>query len=75
MELRAEGYSRLTYELEKQGDSVKLTVIHEMDSPDSKLIQAVSGGWPMILARLESLLETGEPLEATRRWHAEVSNR
>ncbi len=64
----AEGYSRLTYELEKQGDMVKLTVIHEMDKPDSKFIGAVSGGWPLILASLKSLLETGEPLEATRRW-------
>jgi uncharacterized protein YndB with AHSA1/START domain len=67
-ELRAEGYSRLTYELEKQGESVKFTIIHEIDKPDSKLIQAVSGGWPLILASLKSLLETGEPLEATRRW-------
>jgi uncharacterized protein YndB with AHSA1/START domain len=67
-ELRAEGYSRLTYEIEQQGESVKLTVIHEMDRPDSKLIEAVSGGWPLILASLKSLLETGEPLEETRRW-------
>lgn len=67
-ELRAEGHSRLTYELEQQGDMVKLTVVHEMDRPDSKLIQAVSGGWPAILASLKSLLETGEPLEATRHW-------
>ena len=67
-ELHAEGYSRLTYELEPQGDSVKLTVVHEMDKPESKLIQAVSGGWPLILASLKSLLETGESLAATRRW-------
>ena len=67
-EMREEGPSRLTYELEKQGDSVKLTVIHEMDRPGSKLIEAVSGGWPHILASLKSLLETGESLEATRRW-------
>ncbi len=67
-ELRAEGYSRMTYELEKQGDSVKLTVIHEMDKPVSKFIEAVSVGWPLILASLKSLLETGESLEATRRW-------
>ncbi len=26
----------------------------------SKLIQAVSGGWPVILSNLKSLLETGE---------------
>ena len=67
-ELHAEGYSRLTYELEKQDTSVRLTIIHEIDKPDSKLIEAVSGGWPLILASLKSFLETGEPLEATRRW-------
>ena len=67
-ELREEGYSRMTYELEKIGESVKLTVIHEMDLTGSKMIDAVSGGWPMILASLKSFLETGEPLEETRRW-------
>ena len=67
-ELRAEGYSRMTYELEPKGESVKLTVIHEVDKPDSKLIQAVSGGWPLVLASLKSLLETGESLVETRRW-------
>jgi uncharacterized protein YndB with AHSA1/START domain len=67
-ELREEGHSRLTYELEQMGDSVKLTVLHEIDKPDSKLIQAVSGGWPAILSSLKSLLETGESLEMTRAW-------
>ena len=65
-DVRAEGHSRMTFTLETQGDSVKLTVDHEMDKPDSKFIEAVSGGWPMILASLKSLLETGESLEATR---------
>ncbi len=67
-ELREEGFSRLTYELEQVGESVKLTIIHEMDKPESKLIQAVSGGWPHILASLKSMLETGAPLEETRHW-------
>jgi uncharacterized protein YndB with AHSA1/START domain len=67
-EMRAEGHSRLTYELEKQGESVKLTLIHEIEKKGSKLIEAVSEGWPLILASLKSLLETGEPLEQTRRW-------
>ncbi len=67
-EMQAAGDSRMTYELEPQGDSVKLTVIHESDKPGSKLIEGVSNGWPKILASLKSLLETGEPLEATRRW-------
>ncbi len=67
-ELAAEGPSRLTCELEKVGESVKLTLIHESDTPGSKLIDAVSNGWPHLLASLKSLLETGEPLEETRRW-------
>lgn len=67
-DVHAEGHSRLTYQLEQQGDSVKLTLTQEIDKPDSKLIEATSGGWPMILASLKSLLETGESLEATRRW-------
>ena len=70
-ELKAEGYSRLTYELEKEGTSVKLTVIHEMEKEDSKFIEAVSTGWPHILASLKSLLETGESLEETREWPRE----
>src|ERR1043166_1391690 len=41
-ELKAEGYSRLTYQLEKEGKSVKLTIIHEIDKEGSKLIHAVS---------------------------------
>jgi uncharacterized protein YndB with AHSA1/START domain len=67
-ELQAEGYSRLTYELEPQGEAVKLTIIHQIDRPDSQVIRDVSGGWPMILASLKSLLETGEPLAETRKW-------
>jgi uncharacterized protein YndB with AHSA1/START domain len=67
-ELKAEGYSRMTYELEQLGDTVKLTLMHEMDQDDSKLIEAVSQGWPSILSSLKSLLETGESLEMTRKW-------
>jgi uncharacterized protein YndB with AHSA1/START domain len=51
-EVRAEGYSRLTYELEEKGEAVKLTVIHEIEKADSKLIEATSGGWPAILSSL-----------------------
>jgi uncharacterized protein YndB with AHSA1/START domain len=67
-ELVAEGYSRMTYELEQQGESIKLTVIHEMNIPGSKLIDAVSNGWPHLLSSLKSLLETGESLVETRTW-------
>ena len=67
-DMRAEGHSRLTYELEAKGEAVKLTLIHEIDKADSKLIDATSSGWPAILSSLKSLLETGEPLDETRRW-------
>ncbi len=67
-ELRADGPSRVTFELEPQGEAVKLTVTHESDTPGSKLIEAVSQGWPQVLSSLKSLLETGESLEATRKW-------
>jgi len=71
-ELEAEGYSRLIYQLEKEGKWVKLTVIHEMEKEGSKFIEAVSSGWPHILASLKSLLETGESLEETREWPREA---
>lgn len=67
-EMKAEGPTRLTYELEQNGDEVKLTVIHESDVPDSKTIDAVSNGWPGLLASLKTLLETGRPLASTTRW-------
>jgi len=67
-EMHAEGASRMTYLLEPQGEMVKLTVTHQINRPVSKLIEAVSTGWPLILSSLKSLLETGASLEATRRW-------
>jgi uncharacterized protein YndB with AHSA1/START domain len=67
-EMTAEGYSRMTYELEPMAGQVKLTVTHTMDKSESKLVKAVSTGWPHILSSLKSLLETGEQLEGTDRW-------
>ena len=61
-ELKAEGYSRCTLEIERAGAVVKLTVTHEIDRPGSKLIEAVSSGWPKVLSSLKSLLETGSAL-------------
>lgn len=61
-ELKAEGDSLCTIELEDVQGAVKLTVRHEIDVPKSKFIEAVSGGWPSILASLKTLLETNEPL-------------
>ncbi len=65
---RKEGYSRMTYEIEKSGSMVKFTVTHEMNVADSRFIEGVAGGWPPILSSLKSMLETGESLVETRRW-------
>ena len=59
-ELKEEGYSRCVIEIEKMEDVAKLTISHSMPKDNSQFIEAVSGGWPMILSNLKSLLETGE---------------
>ena len=58
-ELKAEGESRCTMELEPTGTAVKLSITHTIERDPSKLIEAVSGGWPKIISNLKSLLENG----------------
>ena len=58
-ELKVEGDSYCTMELEPSGSAVKLSITHTIERDPSKLIVAVSGGWPKILSNLKSLLETG----------------
>ena len=65
-ELKAEGDSLCTMELEPTGAAVKLTVTHTIEREPSKLIVAVSGGWPKILSNLKSLLETGSTVISGR---------
>jgi uncharacterized protein YndB with AHSA1/START domain len=65
-ELKSEGYSYCTIELEPMDGAVKLTITHAMDRAGSKFIEAVSGGWPLILSNLKSLLETGEVVLNTK---------
>jgi uncharacterized protein YndB with AHSA1/START domain/DNA-binding transcriptional ArsR family regulator len=59
-DVRAEGTSRVTWEIEQVADSCRLTVIHDQlaEGANSQLY----GGWPMILSGLKTLLETGEAL-------------
>jgi uncharacterized protein YndB with AHSA1/START domain len=66
-ELKAEGYSRCTMEIEMAdyypdfgGKAVKLTIRHELEGEGTKFVEAVSVGWPKILSNLKSLLETGD---------------
>ena len=58
-ELKAEGWSLCTMEIETVDEAVKLTVTHSMEREGSKFIDAVSSGWPQVLSNLKSLLETG----------------
>jgi hypothetical protein len=67
-DLKAEGYSTCTYQLEPAGSAVKLTLTHEIPVANSKMIGGVSEGWPHLLASLKSLLETGESLLESRTW-------
>ena len=59
-ELAAEGPAKCVIDLEPQNGATKLTVTHSIAREKSKLIEAVSGGWPQILSNLKSLIETGE---------------
>jgi uncharacterized protein YndB with AHSA1/START domain len=59
--VRAEGSSRVTWEIEPVGSSCRLTVIHDQLSADAN--SELYGGWPMILSGLKTLLETGELLD------------
>ena len=59
-DVRSEGESRVTWEIEPVADSCRLTVTHSglRDGASEELY----GGWPMILSGLKTLLETGEDL-------------
>jgi uncharacterized protein YndB with AHSA1/START domain len=63
---RAEPRSKVTFDIEDIGKGVvKLTVIHDGFSSDSRVLPAISEGWPAVLSSLKTLLETGTALPAT----------
>jgi uncharacterized protein YndB with AHSA1/START domain/DNA-binding transcriptional ArsR family regulator len=59
-DVKAEGRSRVTWEIEPVGDSCRLLVVHDELSANAN--PQLFGGWPMILSGLKTLLETGESL-------------
>jgi uncharacterized protein YndB with AHSA1/START domain/DNA-binding transcriptional ArsR family regulator len=59
--------SKVTFELEPAGSAVKLTVLHDDFPPESKAAEMVSNGWPQVLSKLKTLLETGETFRIPRR--------
>lgn len=58
-ELKVEGDSLCTMEIEQSGSAVKLSITHTIERSPSKFIEAVSGGWPKVISNLKSVLETG----------------
>jgi uncharacterized protein YndB with AHSA1/START domain/DNA-binding transcriptional ArsR family regulator len=67
-DVKNEGTSRVTWEIEPIGDSCKLVVTHDQlrEGANNQLY----GGWPMVLSGLKTLLETGGMLTTpgSQRW-------
>ncbi|MGI9079420.1 MAG: ArsR/SmtB family transcription factor [Acidimicrobiales bacterium] len=59
-EVKSEGTSRVTWEIEPVGDSCRLLVTHDQLREGAN--EQLYGGWPMILSGLKTWLETGELL-------------
>ena len=69
-ELRGEGFTRLTYELDEFDGVTRLTLTHDCTGAPGhaamtagagdEMPGAGGGGWPWVLSDLKSLLETGK---------------
>jgi len=59
-DVKREGPSRVTWEIEPVGDSCRLTLTHDQLREEANA--ELYGGWPMILSGLKTWLETGELL-------------
>ncbi|HVY97586.1 MAG TPA: SRPBCC family protein [Solirubrobacterales bacterium] len=60
-DVKREGTSRVTWEIEPVGTSCRLSVTHDQLGAEAN--SELFGGWPMILSGLKTLLETGEDLD------------
>lgn len=57
-------HSRVTFDIAPDIEGiVKLTVTHDDLANDPKMLQGISGGWPVVLSSLKTLLETGRGIE------------
>lgn len=63
-EERADGPSRLTFDIQSHGEIVRLTVTEENFADDAERDEAAAG-WAAVLSNLKSLLETGHVLPQT----------
>lgn len=60
--LAAEPRTKVTFDIEPAGSTVRLTVTHDDFEPGSLILENVRQGWPHLLSSLKTLLESGEPL-------------
>src|ERR1019366_3426231 len=59
-DMKSEGTSRVTWEIQPVGDSCLLKVTHDELREDAN--NQLYGGWPMVLSGIKTLLEPGEML-------------
>jgi uncharacterized protein YndB with AHSA1/START domain len=55
-------HTRVTFDIERIEDMVRLTVTHDELEPGSEMEQGIVAGWPRVLSSLKSFLETGAAL-------------
>src|SRR6185312_8733907 len=53
----AERRSKVAFDIEPHGEQVKLTVVQDDFEPGSRVLELVSGGWPLKLSKLKTMLE------------------
>lgn len=57
-------YSRVTFDIVEDSGLVRLTVTHDGLEAGSSMLKSISGGWPIVLSGLKTLLESGTPMAA-----------
>ncbi|WP_035056224.1 SRPBCC family protein [Andreprevotia chitinilytica] len=56
-------HSRVTFDIEPYSDGlVRLMVTHADLERDPEMLKGISGGWPIVLSNLKTLLESGHAL-------------
>jgi len=64
--IAAEPRSKVTFDIEPLGETVKLTVVHDGFQPGSMVREMIQHGWPALVSGLKTLLETGDELPGPR---------
>jgi len=55
--------SRVTFDIEPQGEMVRLTVSHDELEAGGGMEKGIRRGWPLVLSSLKSFLETGRAID------------